>query len=292
MSNRPTAAEAFARLVEITARLRAPDGCPWDREQTHLTLRKHLIEEAYEVLDTIEHNDMPHLREELGDLMLQPVLHAQIATEAGHFDIVDVLEEISDKLVRRHPHVFGDVTAEDSAAVLQNWDAIKKQEKAAKADAESGNEAPHEYSILHGVPQAMPSLALAMQISKKAAKAGFEWPDVLAVMDKLREETHEVQSELESGADKQRVGEELGDLLFTVVNVARWQKIDPELALRDTVRRFSARFGQMEAVAREQGRVLEELSPAQWDELWNAAKRHESQASTPHGGEAGADNET
>jgi tetrapyrrole methylase family protein/MazG family protein len=284
MSNRPTPAETFARLAEIIARLRAPNGCPWDREQTHLTLRKHLIEESYEVIDAIEHEDSDHLREELGDLLMQPVLHAQIAAEENRFDIVDVLEEISDKLVRRHPHVFGDVTADDSATVLKNWDAIKKQEKAAKGSGE----AQPEDSILNGVPSALPSLALAMEISKKAAKAGFEWPDVLAVMNKLREETLEVQSELESGADKQRVSEELGDLLFTVVNVARWQKIDPELALRDTVRRFSARFAQMEAVAREQGRVLEALSPEQWDELWNAAKRHESQAGTSNDGGAAA----
>jgi tetrapyrrole methylase family protein/MazG family protein len=271
MSNRPTPEVAFARLAEIIARLRAPDGCPWDREQTHLTLRKHLIEESYEVIDAIEHEDSDHLREELGDLLMQPVLHAQIAAEENRFDIVDVLEEISDKLVRRHPHVFGDVTADDSATVLKNWDAIKQQEKASKSDLPELDNA----SILSGVPRALPSLALAMEISKKAARAGFEWPDVLAVMDKLREETDEVQSELESGADKQRVSEELGDLLFTVVNVARWQKIDPELALRDTVARFTERFQQMEAVARAQNRVLDALSPAEWDELWNAAKAAE-----------------
>ncbi|HEX8236699.1 MAG TPA: nucleoside triphosphate pyrophosphohydrolase [Abditibacteriaceae bacterium] len=275
MPNRPTPDAAFARLAEIIARLRAPDGCPWDREQTHLTLRKHLIEESYEVIDAIEHEDSDHLREELGDLLMQPVLHAQIAAEENRFDIVDVLEEISDKLVRRHPHVFGDVTADDSATVLKNWDAIKQQEKAAKSDSTTTDES----SILSGVPRALPSLALAMEISKKAAKAGFEWPNVLAVMDKLREETQEVQSELESGADKQRVSEELGDLLFTVVNVARWQKIDPELALRDTVSRFTTRFEQMEAVAREQGRVLDALSSQEWDELWNAAKDAEAAAS-------------
>jgi tetrapyrrole methylase family protein/MazG family protein len=167
--------------------------------------------------------------------------------------------------------VFGDVTADDSATVLKNWDAIKQQEKASKSDLPELDNA----SILSGVPRALPSLALAMEISKKAARAGFEWPDVLAVMDKLREETDEVQSELESGADKQRVSEELGDLLFTVVNVARWQKIDPELALRDTVARFTERFQQMEAVARAQNRVLDALSPAEWDELWNAAKAAE-----------------
>jgi tetrapyrrole methylase family protein/MazG family protein len=274
MSNRPTPEVAFARLAEIIARLRAPDGCPWDREQTHLTLRKHLIEESYEVIDAIEHEDSDHLREELGDLLMQPVLHAQIAAEENRFDIVDVLEEISDKLVRRHPHVFGDVTADDSATVLKNWDAIKQQEKADKSDSTTSD----DDSVLSGVPRALPSLALAMEISKKAAKAGFEWPDVLAVMDKLREETDEVQSELESGADKQRVSEELGDLLFTVVNVARWQRIDPELALRDTVARFTERFRQMEAVARVKNRVLDALSPAEWDGLWNAAKATEAEA--------------
>jgi tetrapyrrole methylase family protein/MazG family protein len=185
-----------------------------------------------------------------------------------------VLQEISDKLVRRHPHVFGDVTADDSATVLKNWDAIKQQEKADKSDSTTSD----DDSVLSGVPRALPSLALAMEISKKAAKAGFEWPDVLAVMDKLREETDEVQSELESGADKQRVSEELGDLLFTVVNVARWQRIDPELALRDTVARFTERFRQMEAVARVKNRVLDALSPAEWDGLWNAAKATEAEA--------------
>lgn len=284
MPNRLTPAEAFARLAEIIAHLRAPDGCPWDREQTHLTLRKHLIEESYEVIDAIEREDSDHLREELGDLLMQPVLHAQIAAEENRFDIVDVLQEISDKLVRRHPHVFGDVTADDSATVLRNWDAIKQQEKATKSDGEPSS----EHSILSGVPRALPSLALAMEISKKAAKAGFEWPDVSSVMDKLREETHEVQSELESGADKQRVSEELGDLLFTVVNVARWQKIDPELTLRDTVARFTSRFEQMEAVARAQNRILETLSPQEWDELWNAAKRHEAHGNLSFDGEAGA----
>lgn len=269
-NRKPTPAEAFERLAEIIARLRAPDGCPWDREQTHVTLRTHLLEEACETMDAIDGGDDEHLCEELGDLLMQPVLHAQIAAEEERFDIVDVIEGISDKLVRRHPHVFGEVQVADSGEVLVNWDAIKKQEKAAKGKGAA--------SILAGVPGTLPALSQAMEISKKAAKAGFEWPDMAGVLAKLREEIAELEAELadeslSKEAARQRISEELGDLLFTAVNIARWRKIDPELALRDTVRRFQGRFEKMEATAREQGVVLEDLSPEAWDALWNAAKR-------------------
>ena len=269
LPGKPSVGQAFERLADITARLRAPDGCPWDREQTHLSLRKHLVEETYETLDAIENEDMAHLREELGDLLMQPVLHAQIAREAGHFDIVEVLEEISDKLVRRHPHVFGDVNVENSEAVLQNWDAIKKQEKAARTENQNGQ---NFESILCGVPKSLPALALAQEVSKKAAKAGFEWPDAPGVLEKLHEEIEELKSEVQSGS-RERIAEELGDVLFTLVNVARWHKIDAELALRDTVKRFSARFEHMEKAAQQNNRVLEELSSQEWDDLWNSAKR-------------------
>jgi MazG family protein len=269
-TSRPTAGEAFEQLVSILARLRAPDGCPWDREQTHETLRTHLIEEAYETLDAIERGHDNDLKEELGDLLMQPLFHAQIAGEEARFDIVDVLHEINSKLIRRHPHVFGDVQADSTDKVLANWDAIKKQEKAAKSGDESTSDgAP---SVLDDVPEALPSLMLALKISKKAAKAGFEWPDVQGVMDKLREETAELEVALQEG-DKERVTEELGDLLFTAVNVARWQKINPELALRDMVRRFTARFQAMEAEAHKRGLDIHQLSPEVWDELWNLAKQ-------------------
>lgn len=267
---KPTPAEAFARLSGIIARLRAPDGCPWDREQTHATLRTHLLEEACETMDAIDSGDDAHLCEELGDLLMQPVLHAQIAAEEQRFDISDVLEGISDKLVRRHPHVFGEVQVADSGEVLVNWDAIKKQEKAARGKSEG--------SILSGVPGTLPALSQALEISKKAAKSGFEWPDMAGVLAKLREEIAELEAELadeslSKDAARERIAEELGDLLFTAVNVARWRKIDPELALRDTVRRFRGRFEKMEAAAREQGVALEDLSPQEWDVLWNAAKQ-------------------
>jgi tetrapyrrole methylase family protein/MazG family protein len=255
------ATTAFSRLVEIIAQLRAPDGCPWDREQTHLTLRRHLIE----VLDAIESDNDDDLKEELGDLLMQPIMHAQLATEAERFDIAEVLEGICSKLVRRHPHVFGEVMVSDSGEVLRNWDAIKKAEKQGKNQAERP-------SVLGNIPPALPALLQALEVSKKAAKAGFEWPDADGVLDKAHEEIDELKEALDGG-DKTRIGEELGDLLFTIVNVARWQKIDPELALRDMVRRFQTRFEHMEDTAQAQNLKLEELTPEQWDELWNKAKQ-------------------
>jgi tetrapyrrole methylase family protein/MazG family protein len=270
-TEKPKPAEAFARLAEIIARLRAPDGCPWDREQTHTTLRTHLLEEACETMDAIDGGDDAHLCEELGDLLMQPVLHAQIAAEEARFDIVDVIEGISDKLVRRHPHVFGEVVVADSGEVLTNWDAIKKAEKAAKGKTET--------SILAGVPNTLPSLMQALEVSKKAVKVGFEWPDMQGVLAKLHEEIAELEAELAAQPDakdetaRDRVAEELGDVLFTAVNIARWRKINPELALRDTVARFRGRFEKMEASAREQGLNLEALTPEQWDELWETAKK-------------------
>lgn len=276
MNTKPTATEEFERLTQIIAQLRALDGCPWDREQTHRTLRASLIEETAETLDAIERADDLDLREELGDLLMQPIFHAQIASEENRFDLADVLHEICEKLVRRHPHVFGDVQVENTAGVLANWDAIKKQEKAVKAvqnndqDDNRVLDARHD-SVLSNVPPELPALSMAMKVSKKAAKAGFEWEDLAGVLDKLREELQEFETEIEQ-QNHERATEELGDLLFTIVNVARWKKIDPELALRDTVRRFTTRFYAMESDAQTRNLKLEDLSPAQWDELWNAAK--------------------
>lgn len=256
--------DAFFRLTEIMARLRAPGGCPWDREQTNLSLRPYLIEESAEVLQAIENGDDRNLCEELGDLILQPIFHAQIAEDEGRFTLEDVLNGISDKLVRRHPHVFGDVTAEDSAQVLQNWDAIKKQEK-----SERGEEST---SILAEIPAELPALSQALKISKKAAKVGFEWPDEAGVLDKLREETLEIEEALKNES-KERVAEEIGDLLFTAVNIARWRGINPEMALRDVNRKFIARFQKMEEQAKATDVELESLSPEQWEELWQAVKQ-------------------
>ena len=269
-NEKPTAAEAFARLAQIIEKLRAPDGCPWDREQTHATLRPHLLEEVCETMEAIDGGDAAHLCEELGDLLMQPVLHAQIAAEENRFDIVDVLEGISDKLVRRHPHVFGDVIVADSGEVLTNWDAIKKEEKARRGQTPT--------SVLAGVPNTLPSLMQALEISKKAIKVGFEWPDIEGVLAKLHEEIAELEDEIRAQpnvkdeAAQQRIAEELGDVLFTAVNIARWRKINPELALRDTVSRFRGRFEKMELSAQQQGLNLEELTPEKWEELWEAAK--------------------
>ena len=254
----------FDRLTQIMAQLRAPDGgCPWDLKQTHETLRPYLIEESAEVLDAIESGDRAHLCEELGDLLLQVVFHAQLAQENGDFNIEDVTRGINEKLVRRHPHIFGDVQADDAETVKANWDAIKAQEKTETGQTET--------SILANLPTELPALAAALQISKRAAKVGFEWPDEAGVVDKLREEVAEVEDALRSETPE-RVAEELGDLMFTVVNIARWRGINPELALRDNNRKFRGRFEKMEAQARRRGWDLESLNEAQWDELWNAAK--------------------
>ncbi len=255
--------DSFSRLVEIMAQLRAPDGCPWDRAQTHQTLRPYLIEESAEVLQAIENGDMPNLREELGDLILQPVFHAQIAADSGDFTLDDVLNGICEKLVRRHPHVFGDAVAENSDAVLRNWEAIKREEK------QSRGEAP--LSVLGEIPAELPALSSALKISKRAAKVGFEWEQEADVVAKLREETLEIEGAL-AHESKERVSEEIGDLLFTAVNLARWRGIHPEMALRDVNRKFIARFEMMESEAKSRGLELESLSATQWDELWNHAK--------------------
>ncbi|HEX9995659.1 MAG TPA: nucleoside triphosphate pyrophosphohydrolase [Abditibacterium sp.] len=256
--------DSFSRLVEIMARLRAPGGCPWDQVQTHESLRPYLIEESAEVLQAIEKRDSANLCEELGDLLLQSVFHAQIAQDAGDFTLDDVLNGISDKLVRRHPHVFGDVKAEDAAQVVTNWEAIKKAEKAERGEKTD--------SVLGEIPAELPALSQALKISKKAAKVGFEWPDEGGVLEKLREETREIEDALQNESTE-RVAEEIGDLLFTAVNLARWRGINPEIALRDVNRKFIARFEKMEEAAQRDGRKLETLSGQEWEELWNEAKQ-------------------
>lgn len=251
-------------LAHVVDRLLGPGGCPWDQAQTHESLKKYLIEESYEVLDAIDSGSMEKLREELGDLLLQPVLHAQIRkTRTGEFDIDDVAREIVEKLVRRHPHVFESVEVSDADEVLRNWDRIKQQEKSSSAP-----DADVQKSILAGVPRALPALHRAHEVSKRAVRAGFEWPDIEGVFEKLREEETELKEAISSG-DKKEIESELGDLLFTVVNIARWAKIDPEDALRQMVDRFTARFMAMEALATK---PLTDLSLEEWDELWVRAK--------------------
>ncbi|HRJ26417.1 MAG TPA: nucleoside triphosphate pyrophosphohydrolase [Fimbriimonadaceae bacterium] len=246
-----------AGLVVIVDRLLGPGGCPWDQAQTHESLRPYLVEEAYEVLEAIDRGDSEKLCEELGDLLLQPILHAQIARKNGGWDSTDVAEQIIEKLIRRHPHVFGDVDAKTADEVLRNWDAIKQSEKPSE-----------RAGILGEVPRALPSLLRASQISIRAARVGFEWPSIEAVFEKLHEELTELHEAMDLG-DSTRIAEELGDVLFTVVNVARWCQVQPEDALREMVDRFVARFEVMESKAR---RPLSTLTADEWDRLWLAAK--------------------
>lgn len=260
----------FPELVGIMARLRAPDGCPWDREQTHRTLRRYFIEETYEVIEAIEADDPDLLCEELGDALLQVVFHAQLMAETGTFDIDDVVAGIVQKLIRRHPHVFGEIAVADSAEVLRNWERIKREEK-------QETEHKRRDSVLDGVPKGLPALMQAMEISKRAVKVGFEWGSFAEVLSKLEEEWAELKSELDaSSPDPERVAAEIGDLLFTMVQVARWNRIDPEEALRHMVARFERRFRYIERSALQSGRRLEELSLAEMDALWEQAKRQDS----------------
>jgi tetrapyrrole methylase family protein/MazG family protein len=256
-SERP---HGFYGLVEIVDRLLGPGGCPWDRAQTHETLKKHLLEETYETLAAIDSGDPDKLCEELGDLLLQPLMHAQMDAIEGLYDIDDVIAGISDKLVRRHPHVFGDASADTADEVLANWDAMKQRERGGEPK-----------SILEGVPHAMPSLLRAFEVSKRAARVGFEWPSVEEVWKKVEEERDEFLRATRSG-DAARAQEEFGDLLFSLVNVARWHGVEPEDALRRMVDRFCARFRDMEAAA---GKPLRDLSPQEWDDLWRRAKSAE-----------------
>ena len=247
---------SFESLRYIVARLRAPGGCPWDREQTHLTLRPHLIEEAYEVLDALEGDDPAKLAEEMGDLLLQIMLHAQLAAEEGTFDVDDVVAEISAKLIRRHPHVFGSRHVKDATEVLRNWEQIKRTEERAPE------------SIIGGVPRHLPALAYAQTVGRKVARVGFDWPDQQGVVDKIAEEV----GELTRAGTLEEKRHELGDLLLAIVNLARWLGIDAEDALREANHRFAARFQRVEALAAQRGLDLSEMSIQQLDELWEEAK--------------------
>lgn len=252
----------FEELVDIMTRLRSPEGCPWDREQTHESIKENLIEETYEAVDAIDSGDMDELRGELGDVLMQVVFHSEMAKEKGTFNIDDVIDGITSKLIRRHPHVFGDTEVSCADEVLTRWEEIKRGEKGYESRT----------SVLDGVPNTLPALSRAMEISKRAAKTGFEWPNLEAVVDKLDEEVHELKAELKSG-DTTRISEEIGDLLFTVVNVARWTKVDPEDALRTMTKRFASRFKQIEEAARESGKPIEEMSIEEMDAVWERAKQ-------------------
>src|SRR5271154_6046282 len=291
------AGEWFAKLVALQARLRAPNGCPWDREQTHASLRKFLIEETYEVLDAMESSDPREFASELGDLLLQITFHSLLAEETGAFTISDVIESIHSKMVRRHPHVFGDTKAKDSAAVLKNWEQIKAAERAnangnegkAGTAGKSGN-APDAQtapeSILSGVPRSLPGVLEAYQLTRRAAHIGFDWDNLSGIFEKLDEEKREILASLESAtppssAAGQRaksapvsphLEEEVGDLLFAAVNVARFLGADPEIALKKANRKFQKRFQWMESAARAEGHPLADLPRERMEELWNLSK--------------------
>jgi nucleoside triphosphate diphosphatase len=304
----PSTGERFERAVQIMARLRAPDGCPWDREQTFDTIKAYTLEETYEVLEAIDNRDWTELTSELGDLLLQVLFYSQMAKEDGRFSVDDVLDRLANKLVHRHPHVFGDVKANTPTEVLRNWEALKAQEKnkdkdkkqnrAAIPDGSLAEDLEETPSALAGVSSKMPAVMEAFKLSSRAAVAGFDWPEMEGLFDKLREETEELQEELKSipinalsgngisGSGKpripaelrERVEEEVGDLFFVLVNIARFLSLDPESALRKTNRKFKRRFQWMEERLRSGGRRPQQASMDELESLWRQAKQQERQA--------------
>jgi tetrapyrrole methylase family protein / MazG family protein len=251
---------SFEAFQEIVAHLRAPDGCPWDREQTHQSLRTHLLEETYETLSAIDSDDVDGMHEEFGDLLLQIVLHAQIANEEGSFTINSLIKSIYDKIVRRHPHVFGEAQLDGVKGVLQNWEKLKEAERKDNGKNEKG--------LLDGVPLALPALSQAQEYQDRAARVGFDWPVVDGVLDKVIEEIQEIKEATNQG----ELAEEIGDLFFVLVNLARWKKIDAESALRETNLKFKSRFAYVEQGAKQQERSLSDMSLEEMDVLWEKAK--------------------
>lgn len=274
-----TAGQWFERLVALQARLRAPNGCPWDREQTHATLRTYLIEEAYEVLDAMNSGDDAKFANEMGDLLLQVVFHSQIAAEEGRFTVADVIREVHEKMVRRHPHVFGDKRANDAGEVLRNWEQIKAQERQGAAKPQRNGAAKagqNPKSLLDGVPRGLPATMEGLQLARKASRAGFDWVDAEGVFEKLREESAELRRVSER-KDAVRTEEEMGDLLFAAVNLARFLQVDPEIALKSANAKFARRFRDMERLSADQGQRFMEVPRAEKEKLWEAAKRSERQ---------------
>ncbi len=251
---------SFESFAEIIAHLRAPDGCPWDREQTHETLRKHLLEEAYEAISAIDSGHSTEMREEFGDLLLQIVLQSQIANEEGRFSVNQVIHGIHSKIVRRHPHVFGDLKLDDVDGVLANWEKLKEAERKDNGQKEKG--------LLDGVPLALPALSQAQEYQDRAARVGFDWHEIEGVLEKIAEEIEEVRQ----ATDEAELTSELGDLLFALVNLARWKNVDAESALRGTNMKFKKRFGYVEQGAKKQGRNLSELTLDEMESLWQEAK--------------------
>jgi nucleoside triphosphate diphosphatase len=293
-----TTGERFERAVAIMERLRAPGGCPWDREQTFDSIKPYTLEETYEVLEAIDNRDWPELAGELGDLVLQVLFYAEMAHEQGSFSIDDVLDRLSTKLINRHPHVFGDVKADTSAEVKRNWEALKVEERNEREAAAGKTSETKTRSILAGVSSKMPSLMEASKLSSRAAQAGFDWPNIDGLFDKLHEETEELREQLKefpapgprpqgrgmasSGrtvvpeALQTRIEDEVGDLFFVMVNVARYLSVDPESALRKTNRKFKRRFQWMEERLQESGRTAEQASMDELESLWQQAKQKET----------------
>jgi tetrapyrrole methylase family protein/MazG family protein len=268
----------FEDLVELQIRLLAPNGCPWDREQTHESLRTYLIEEAYEVLDALESGDPDKFAEELGDLLLQIIFHSQLAAQARHFDVGDVIERVHTKMVRRHPHVFGADKADNAAQVLKNWEQLKaeerRQERASRGLGAVDVVDDESASLLSGIPRTLPAVMEAYQLSRRASRVGFDWPDIAGVIEKLREEILELESEIANGKAAE-IESEAGDLLFSVVNVVRFLKLDPEIALKNANRKFVERFRDMESEAAVRGKKLTDLNAAELDALWTGAKERQ-----------------
>ena len=250
---------SFESFAEIVAHLRAPDGCPWDKEQTHETLRKHLLEESYETLSALDANDIDGMREEFGDLLLQIVLNSQIAYQDDEFTMTDVMKNIYDKIVRRHPHVFGDVKLDVVNDVLTNWEKLKEKERGKKKE---------DKGMLDGVPAALPALNQAQEYQDRAARVGFDWAQIDDVLDKVREEIEEIKT----AENPEQLKGELGDLFFVLVNLARWREVDAESALRETNLKFKRRFGHVEKSAKAQGRNLSDMTLAEMDAFWDEAK--------------------
>ena len=294
---RPTTpGPAFEKLVALMARLRSPTGCPWDREQSHSSLRTYLIEESYEVLDALDSGDDAKFADELGDLLLQVLFHAQIAAEENRFAINDVIRAIHDKMVRRHPHVFGDTRAKTSTEVLRNWELLKKEERRASASPATEKQPD---SILDGVSRTLPALLEGFQLTRKAARVGFDWDSAEGIFSKLEEESAELREALQSAsassiatsastspaksksatpaksvsaANSDHIESEMGDILFAAVNLARFLKIDPELALKKSNQKFARRFREMERLAKEQGLAFQNVPRPQMESLWEKSK--------------------
>lgn len=267
-----SAGQWFEKLVILQARLRASNGCPWDREQTHSTLRTYLIEEAYEVLDALENGDDAKFADEMGDLLLQIVFHSQIAKEEDRFTVADVIRGVHEKMVRRHPHVFGEKRAKNADEVLKNWEQIKQEERRAKGQAASFvSKAPVKESLLDGIPRGLPALMEGFQLTRRAARIGFDWESTAGIFDKLDEETRELRRALAQG-DSAEIEGELGDLLFVGINLARFLKVDPEIAVKKANAKFSQRFREMEALAAARGTTLAAVTRPALEQLWEGAK--------------------